>query len=416
MPQSTKKTCVIIGAGHAGSVLAVQLRKEGWTDRIVLIGEEAHLPYHRPPLSKDLLAGEKEVAGIALRGQAAYDAAEVEMRLGERVERVIPELRTLRLSSGEELVYDALALCTGASVRHIELGDGLDGVHYLRTADDAMAIRTDMRPGGKAVVVGGGYIGLEVASVLARKGMHVTLLERAGRILERVTSPVISEYFTALHQDNGVDIVTDAVVTGIGGEGRVSSVLCEDGSEYAADLVVIGVGVNPESTLAEEAGLQVGNGIVVDEYTRTSVAEVYAAGDCTWHPSALYGRQLRLESVQNALDQARVAAANIAGREVKYEALPWFWSDQYDIKLQIAGLPIDYDHFVIRGDRLNRDGRGFAVFYFRGEKMVAADCVDRSAEFLVCKKLIGKQLPVNMQALADEAWGPDSFEMRDDFL
>lgn len=416
MTDVKEKVCIVVGAGHAGSVLAVQLRKEGWTGRIILVGDEQHLPYHRPPLSKDLLAGEKEPSAIALRGEPTYAANNVEMRLGERVERLIPELHTLRLASGEELVYDKLALCTGASVRRIELGDGLDGVRYLRTVDDAMAIRGDIRSGGKAVVVGGGYIGLEVASVLARKGMHVTLLERAGRILERVTSPVISEYFTALHQDNGVQIVTDAVVAGIGGEGRVSSVLCEDGNEYAADLVVIGVGVTPETTLAEEAGLQVGNGIVVDEYTRTSAADVYAAGDCTWHPSALYERHLRLESVQNALDQARVAAANIAGREVKYETLPWFWSDQYDVKLQIAGLPLDYDHFVIRGDRSNRDGRGFAVFYFRGETMVAADCVDRSAEFLACKKLIGQRLPVNMQALADEAWGPDSFELRDDFL
>lgn len=405
----SNKVCVVIGASHAGSSLAVQLRKEGWAGKIILIGEEKHLPYHRPPLSKAVLAGEKMIDAVQLRPHTMYAANDIDLRLGQRVTELLPGIRTLRLESGDEIRYDKLALCTGASVRHIGLGDGLDGVHYLRTADDVLAIQKHVVAGTRAVVVGGGYIGLEVAAVLAQRGLEVTVLEMTERILQRVTSPTISTYFQALHQKNGVNVVTGVTVSGISGEGKVSSVICEDGSEFAADLVVIGVGVIPQTGLAEAAGLQVANGIVVDEYARTSDEHVYAAGDCSWHPNALYDRYVRLECVQNALDQAKVAAANIAGKNLVYAALPWFWSDQYDTKLQSAGLVIDYDHFLIRGDRDNVNGDGFSVFYFRGDKMVAADCVNRAKEFISCKRIIAEGLPVNMTALEDEFSTPDQF-------
>ncbi len=405
----SNKTCVVIGASHAGSLLAVQLRKEGWDGKIILIGEEGHLPYHRPPLSKAVLAGEKMFEAVQLRPPTMYAENDIELLLGHCVTELLPERKTIRLASDDEIYYDKLALCTGARVRHIGLGDGLDGVHYLRTADDVLAIQRHIVAGNRAVVVGGGYIGLEVAAVLAKQGLEVTVLEMADRILQRVTSPTISAYFQSLHQQNGVKVVTGVTVSGISGEGKVSSVICEDGSEFAADLVVIGVGVMPQTGLAEAAGLQVSNGIVVDEYARTSDEHIYAAGDCTWHYNSLYDRHVRLECVQNALDQAKVAAANIAGKNIVYEALPWFWSDQYDIKLQSAGLVADYDHFLIRGDRDNADGKGFSVFYFQGDKMVAADCVNRAKEFISCKRIIADGLAVNMKALEDESSAPDEF-------
>ncbi|MDP1931871.1 MAG: FAD/NAD(P)-binding oxidoreductase [Gammaproteobacteria bacterium] len=406
---SSDQVCVVVGASHAGSQLAVQLRKEGWMGRIILISAEPHLPYHRPPLSKAVLAGEKTVESVLLRPGTLYDTNAIELRLGQRVEQLFSAEKRVILSSGEVITYDRLALCTGARVRRIALGEVLQGVHYLRTADDVLAIRQELMPEKKAVIVGGGYIGLEVAAVFTSLGIKVTLLEMAERILQRVTGPVISEYLHDLHRHHGVNIVTGASVVSISGEDQVSGVICEDGTEYPADLVIIGVGVIPETDLAEAAELQVSNGIVVDEYTRTSDPCIYAAGDCTWHPSNFYGRHLRLECVQNALDQSRVAAANIAGGNVIYDALPWFWSDQYDVKLQSAGLLLNHDHFLVRGDKSNADGRGFSVFYFQGERMVAADCINRAKEFMVCKRLIADRLAVNMQALADDSSQPDEF-------
>ncbi len=409
---SSDQVCVVVGASHAGSQLAVQLRKEGWTGRVILVGAEPHLPYHRPPLSKGVLAGEKAIESVQLRPVGMYETNAIELRLGQSVEHLLPAEKRILLASGEAIAYDKLALCTGASVRRIALGEGLQGVHYLRTADDVLAIRQELLPGKKAVIVGGGYIGLEVAAVFASQGLDVTILEMEDRILQRVTSPVISEFFHELHRHHGVNVVTGASVTSISGEGHVSGVICADGTEYSADIAIIGVGVIPETGLAEAAGLHVANGIVVNENARTSDPDIYAAGDCTWHPSAFYGRHMRLECVQNALDQSRVAAANIAGRTAVYDALPWFWSDQYDVKLQTAGMVLDYDHFLVRGDRNNADGKGFSVFYFQGDRMLAADCVNRPKEFIASKRLITERLVVNMQALDDENSLPDDFADR----
>lgn len=405
----SQQVCVVVGASHAGSQLAVQLRKEGWTGRIILIGAEPHLPYHRPPLSKAVLAGEKSVDEIALRPHSMYTASAVELRLGERVEHLDVLKKTLLLSTGESIAYDKLALCTGARVRKLGLGDQLDGVHYLRTADDVANLKSELVAGRRAVIIGGGYIGLEAAAVLTQLGLQVTVLEASERLLQRVTSVVMSEYFQQLHESHGVKIVTHAHVTRLAGEGRVCAVVCADGTEFVADLVVVGVGVTPETSLAEAAGLEVVNGIKVDQYARTSAVDVYAAGDCTWHPSALYGHHVRLESVQNALDQSRVAAANIAGKQIAYDALPWFWSDQYAVKLQSAGLLHGYDDMLVRGDRRNNDGKGFSVFYFREGKMIAADCVNRAKEFIACKRLIAERLDINRQALLDENSAPDTF-------
>lgn len=394
--------CIVVGASHAGSALAVQLRKEGWTGRIVLIGEEAHLPYHRPPLSKAVLAGEKTLDAVVLRPESLYAASGVELRLGEQVVSLDRAAQTVRLAGGETLHYDALALCTGARPRQLPGTEGMAGVFCLRNADDALHIREAAANGRHAVIVGGGYIGLEVAAVLRVRGLEVTVLEAASRVLRRVASPVLAEYFEALHKAHGVQILTSVTGLELLGGPRVTGVRETNGTVHAADLVIVGIGVQPEIQLAKAAGLEIDNGIVVDAGARTSDPRIFAAGDCTLHPSARYGRQLRLESAQNALDQARVAAANICGKDVLYDALPWFWSDQYDIKLQSAGLPLEHEHHMVRGDVTNADGKGFTVLHLRGDTMIAADCINRAREFIACKRLISERIPLNVEALADE--------------
>lgn len=407
---SSEAVCVVVGASHAGSLLAVQLRKEGWAGRIVLIGDEEYLPYHRPPLSKAVLAGEKTVEAIALRPAAMYENNAIELMLGQRVERIERAIKTLVLSSGERLAYDKLALCTGASLRTIEAGAGLAGVYYLRQAHEVEAIRAAMLAAKRVVIIGAGYIGLEVAAVMAgHTDASVTVFEMGERILQRVTSAVVSDYLTKLHESNGVAIHTHTGVNEIRQDGDVKTVVTADGKEFAADIVIIGVGVVAATQLAQDAGLQVSNGIVVDEHACTEDPNIYAAGDCTWHPNALYGRFLRLECVQNALDQAKVAAANIAGNEAVYQGLPWFWSDQYQIKLQSAGLSEGYDEIVVRGDSESVDSDGFSVFYFREGQMIASDSVNRAKEFMACKKIISQKLAVNKEALIDLAATPEQF-------
>jgi len=402
------QVCVVVGAGHAGSSLAVQLRKEGWAGRIVLIGDEVHVPYHRPPLSKAVLAGEKSLDSILLRPLAHYAASGVELRLGERVESIDREAQLLQLASGESLHYDALALSTGTRPRRLP-GNAPGGVFCLRTADDAAHIRAAAIAARRVVIIGGGYIGLEVAAVLVQQGLDVTVLEAASRLLKRVASPVISDYFEALHSDRGVHVLTSVPGLELLGEEQVSGVRDANGTEYPADIVIVGIGVLPQTQLAEAAGLEVDNGIVVDANARTSDPRIFAAGDCTLHPSARYGKRLRLESVQNALDQARVAAANICGKEVLYDTLPWFWSDQYDIKLQSVGLLPDHEQHVVRGNARNADGKGFSVFYLRGGHMIAADCINRSKEFIACKRLISERIPLNVEALCDETCSVEDF-------
>ncbi len=399
------KTCIIIGASHAAAQLAPSLRQEGWEGRILVIGDEPYVPYHRPPLSKAYLSGEKDVDGILIRPQAIYEKNDIEFKLGVRVEAINRAHKTVTLTNGEVLSYDKLALCTGSRVRTVSLpGTNLTGVHYLRDIADVEKIKGDVSAGKNAVIVGGGYIGLETASVLKKLGMNVTVLEMAPRVLARVTAPELSEFYTRVHTDEGVDIKTGIAVSGFEGDGHVTRVACADGTGFDADLVVIGVGIVPNVELAEAAGLEVENGIVVDGFARTADPDIVAAGDVTNHPNRLYDRRLRLESVPNASEQAKTAAASICGKEKAYDALPWFWSDQYDLKLQIAGLSQGYDQVVIRGDR--NTGRSFTAFYLKEGKLISADCVNRPQEFMISKRLIAEGIPVNPVRLADEGVAP----------
>ena len=393
------QVCLIIGASHAGAQLAMSVRKEGWEGKIMVLGDEEVMPYHRPPLSKALLVGEKTADQLDIMKAKVYEKAEITFTLGVRVEAIDRDSKQVTLTNGESLSYDKLGLCTGARVRYLDIPGGkLKGVHYIRTLADAQAMQAEVKEGNKAVIVGGGYIGLETAASLRKLGMEVTVLEMMGRVLERVTAPELSEYYAKLHGSHGVKIITDAQALELQGSERVEKVICNNDLALDADMVIIGIGVIPNTELAAEAGLTVGNGVEVNEFAQTSDPDIVAAGDCTYHPNNLLGFSLRLESVPNAMEQAKTAGATICGNEKAYHALPWFWSDQYDVKLQIAGFNMGYDHVIIRG---NPDDNQFVGWYMKGDTILAADCINSSKEFMVAKKLVAQKVTATAEQLAD---------------
>ncbi len=395
------KRCIIIGASHAAAQLAPSLRQEGWEGDVLVVGDEPHLPYHRPPLSKTFLGGEKTVDSLAIRPKAFYEKNRIEFRVG-RVTAIDRDKQTLTLTSGQALSYDKLALCMGSRVRKVTFpGSELEGIHYVRDIADVEGIKHHVFKDKNAVIVGGGYIGLETASALKKLGMNVVVLEMASRILQRVTAPELSEFYTRVHTEEGVDVRTGMSVSSIEGNTHCEKVTCDDGTEFPADLVVIGVGILPNVELAEEAGIAVNNGIVVDSFCRTNADNIVAAGDCTNHFNKIYGRRIRLESVPNASEQGKIAAASICGIKKEYNSLPWFWSDQYDLKLQIAGLSQGYDQVVIRGDK--NTSRSFAAFYFKAGKLISADCVNRPQEFMLSKRVIAQNLKIDPERLVDDS-------------
>ncbi|MBL8471752.1 MAG: FAD-dependent oxidoreductase [Rhodocyclaceae bacterium] len=405
---SDEQTIIIVGGGHAGGELALAVRQNGHQGKILLVGEEPGLPYQRPPLSKGYLAGDLAAAAIQLKPQANFDKAQVEVMSGCRVAAIRRDSKHIELADGRRIGYARLALATGARPRKlplvgVEAPERLQNFHYLRTFADSEQIRAGFAPGARLVIVGGGYIGLEVAATAIKRGLKVTVLEALPRVLARVTSPEVAEFYAGVHRAAGVDLRTGANITGwrLNAEGSaVSAVQLADGTEIATDLVVAGIGVLPNTELAAAAGLEVDNGIVVDPFARTSDPDIVAAGDCTNHPSALYGRRIRLESVPNALEQARTAAASLCGKEKPYAAVPWFWSDQYDLKLQMVGLNQGYEHCVLRGDPA---ARSFSAFYLKDGIVIAADTVARMPEFLLAKRLVAERIPVDAAALADDA-------------
>ncbi|MDH1053897.1 NAD(P)/FAD-dependent oxidoreductase [Aquipseudomonas alcaligenes] len=406
MTDAASSTAIIIGAGHAGGELAIALRNEGWEGRILLLGEEAHLPYHRPPLSKAYLAGSVEKSSLSIRPQMAYDKANVEFIGGVRVSRIDRANQRLELADGSQLAYDRLAIATGGrprplSVPNAAVAERCANFHYLRTLDDVELIRAQLAPGKRLTIVGGGYIGLEVAASAVAQGLQVTVLEALPRVLQRVTAAELSAYYERKHREAGVDIRTGVQVADLEVTGdAVTAVLCADGSRLAADLVVVGIGLLANTELAAEAGLQVDNGILVDEHAQTSDPHIYAAGDCTNHPNALLGRRLRLESVPNALEQSRVAAANMAGKAKTYASVPWFWSDQYELKLKMVGLAEGFERLVLRGDPATDS---FSAFYLKGDKVLAADTVNRPQDFIAAKRLVAEGIAVTDAQLADDS-------------
>lgn len=381
---------VIIGAGHAAGQTAASLRQAKYEGPITIVGDEPHIPYQRPPLSKQYLSGDQGLEKVYLRPEKFYTDQKVDLKLGVTATELNRETKHVSLSSGEQIAYDKLLLCTGSRPRQLNIeGSGLKGIHYLRTIADVDAIRREMQSNRNLVIVGGGYIGLEVASVGIEQGLKVDVLEMESRILKRVTTAEMSSYYHQLHTGRGVNIHVDTAVSGFSGNTKVEQVLCGDAGSFPADLVIVGIGIVPNVELAEGAGLACDNGIIVDAHCRTADPDVYAAGDCTNHPNPLLNRRLRLESVPNAMEQARVCAANMLGDDKVYASIPWFWSDQYELKLQMVGFSADGDEQVIRGNVADNQ---FAVFYLKDHKVVAADAVNSPKEFMVCKQLIGKQV------------------------
>ena len=391
---------VIAGAGHAAGQAAATLRQKGFTGSVVVIGDEPHVPYQRPPLSKAFLAGELEKERLYFKPESFWPKHEVEMRLGRRVTAIDRAARAVTLDDGETLGYDKLILATGSRVRELPVpGHDLKGVHYLRNIADVDGIRAEFRPGAKLAIIGGGYIGLEVAAVARKDGLDVTVVETEPRVMSRVVSPAVSEFFQNMHLEEGVKLELGRRVQELrGADGKLTTVVCADGFALDTDLCIVGIGILPNIELAEAAGLECADGIVVDEHCRTADPDIYAIGDCTRHPNAILGRQLRLESVQNAIEQGKTAALDICGQPTAYAQVPWFWSDQYDVKLQIAGLTAGYDHVVIRG---NPDERSFAAFYLHGDRLLAVDAVNSPREFMLGKKLIAAGARLDHDELAD---------------
>ncbi|MFN6552264.1 NAD(P)/FAD-dependent oxidoreductase [Mycolicibacterium septicum] len=393
----TSERAVVVGASHAGAQLAGNLRRDGWAGEILLIGDEGKLPYHRPPLSKAYLAGKSGLDELLIRGSDFYTKQNIQL-VDATVDSIDRSARRVCLDTGKTVDYTKLALCVGARARRLPTpGADLRGIHYLRTAADVESIREAAVPGRRVVIVGGGYIGLETAASLCSLGVEVTVLEATDRVLERVTAPEVSAFFTRIHRDQGVDIRTQALVEAFSGNDTVQEVVLAGGESLAADAVIVGVGVIPNTELASAAGLSVDNGIVIDDQARTSDHDIVAAGDCTSHVMARYGSRIRLESVPSAGEQAKIAAATICGKRSAIAALPWFWSDQYDLKLQIAGLNTGYDEVLLSGDPSR--GREFSCFYFRDGELIAADCVNRPRDFMFTKRAITNRHPVDRAEL-----------------
>ena len=390
---------VIVGAGHAAGQLVASLKQQKFGGQIVLIGDEPYLPYQRPPLSKKFLSGDLPAERLYVKPATFYDDPQIELRLETRVTAIDRDNKMLTTEAGDKIAYDKLILALGSRVRRLPIdGAELDGVHYLRTIAEVDGIRSEIHKKKNAVIVGAGYIGLEVAAVIRQLGLEVTVVEMADRVMSRVVSPEISDFYQIEHTNQGVKLRLSTGISAFRGDGRIEAVETADGELIPADFTVVGVGIMPNTELASAAGVSVDDGIVVDDTCQTSDPDIYAVGDCTRHPNSIYDQALRLESVHNALEQAKTAVSNICGNEVHYSQVPWFWSDQYDLKLQIAGLSAGYDDVVIRG---NPADRSFACLYLKNEVLIATDAVNSPKEFVQSKALIANHTKISREDLAD---------------
>jgi 3-phenylpropionate/trans-cinnamate dioxygenase ferredoxin reductase subunit len=394
------ETIIVIGAGHGGAQIVDSLRSGGFAGTLILIGDEAHRPYDRPSTSKELLSGGVEMDRVFLKRDQFYSDKNIDLRLSATVTAIDRAARTVQLVTGERLAYDKLVIATGARARKLQVpGANLDGVFYLRTMADSHAIGARLGPGKRLAIVGGGYVGLEVAASATKLGCQVTVIEMQERLLARVAGAEIAEFYADAHREAGVELHFGVVLEGFTGEdGKLTSVRLTDGSEVPADVAVVGIGSIPNTELAAAADLAVENGIVVDDCGRTGDPAIFAIGDATNHPNNILHKRLRLESVPAAVGQARAAASAIVGNPKPFNELPWFWSDQYDLKLQIAGLSEIGDHVVLRGDLA---GRRFAAWYLRQGVIVAVNAVNSGKDFIAGKKLILEGRKPDLAKLAD---------------
>ncbi len=393
---------LIVGAGHGGAQTAIALRGAGFTGSIAILGRDAELPYELPPLSKEYFAGEKEFARIMIRPAAYWADKQIAVLTGRCVMSVDPQAQTVRCADGDSFEYGDLVWATGGDPRRLSCaGHDLAGVHTVRNRAEVDAILAELDAVTTVAVVGGGYIGLEAAAVLTKLGKKVVLLEALPRVLARVAGPELSAFYEAEHRSHGVDLRTGASVEALQGEGRVSGVLLADGEVIAADMVIVGIGIIPGVGPLLEAGAAGGNGVDVDAQCRTSLPHVYAVGDCAAHSNRYAdGAVIRLESVQNANDMGSIAAKSIVGEDVAYYATPWFWSNQYDLRLQTVGLSSGYDRTVLRGDPA---ARSFSVIYLKAGKVIALDCVNNVRDYSHGRKLVEQGAVIDPAELADPA-------------
>ncbi|HUI96470.1 MAG TPA: FAD-dependent oxidoreductase [Xanthobacteraceae bacterium] len=392
---------IIVGASQAGVQIAESLRQDGYDGPVTLIGDEPHPPYQRPPLSKALLTGETTEDRLVLRGPELLAKKNVDLLTRTRATAIDRAGRRVQLADGRELAYRGLALTTGGRPRTLPIpGADLDGVVTLRTIEDSRRIGAGIARAERVAVVGGGFIGLEIAAAARKAGKPVVVFEALDRLLARSSAPFVSEFFLDVHRGYGVDVRLATAVAAIDGKGRAEAVVTADGRAHPADLVVVGVGLVPNAELAQASGLACDRGIIVDDCSRTEDAAVVAAGDCTARRLA-DGTLLRLESVQNAIEQGKSAAAALIGKARPFTAAPWFWSDQYDVRLQMAGLTAGHDQIVVRGDRA---AQRFSVCYFRGEKLIALDSINRSPDHGAARRLLDRGLSPSFAQAADESF------------
>ncbi|WP_233267253.1 NAD(P)/FAD-dependent oxidoreductase [Paraglaciecola sp. L3A3] len=399
----SEEKCIVIGASHAGVNLAFALRKEGWQGEIKLFDADPTLPYHRPPLSKAYLTSDDGIEKNLLKSADSYLKENISLNLGVSITAIDTANKTITTSAGEQHSYTKLVIATGARpfIPPIEGINNASNLYPLRTAADVTNIRQalEQSTSKQVVIIGGGYIGLETAASMKKLGATVTVLEREERILARVTAPIMSEFFQKLHAENGVEVLTQKDVSSIVTSDNKNIVSCSDGSQYPADLIVVGVGIRVNSELAATAGLTIENGIAVDGAARTSDNDIYSIGDCSFHHNPHYDRNIRLESVQNAVDQAKIAAASICGKDVNYDTLPWFWSDQYDVKLQMVGLSQGYNKILVRQEP--SEGHKFSVWYFKDDTLLAVDSVNNAKAYVVGTKFIKGGDKVDQAKLVD---------------
>jgi 3-phenylpropionate/trans-cinnamate dioxygenase ferredoxin reductase subunit len=391
-------SCIIIGASHAGAQAAVNLRAHGYNEDIILISAENVMPYQRPPLSKAFLQDTLPEQRLWLRPEAFYQQKNITLMLSTRVNSINANDKSVTLSDGQLLSYSKLIIATGASIRYLDVpGAELPQVHYLRDHHDTVGIKNQLDKIQKVVVIGGGYIGLEAAASMAKLNKKVTLLINGDRPLAKSTSPTVSNFFTKLHESHGIDIKLNTQVQSIEKTDNGVIVNTSGGESFEGDAVIVGIGVLPAQSLAKACGLTVNNGVCVNEFMQTSNNDIYAIGDCVsfYHP--FYKKQVRIESVQNATDQSKTVASAICDKLIPYNATPWFWSDQFDAKLQIAGLSEGYDGTVIRQESEN----SIAVFYFKADQLIAVDTINQPKTFMVTRKYLPNSVNVNKQQLAD---------------
>ena len=400
--QTGEPGVVIVGAGEAGGGLTGVLRQQGYAGSITLIGDESYAPYRRPPLSKAFLAGEATLESLYLKSAESYARHQIDCRYGTGVESIDRQARTVRLFDTTTIPYTHLVLATGGHARRLSLpGANHPNVHYVRTIDDIIKLREQFLPGKRLLIIGGGYIGLEVASIGIKKGLRVLLVEALPRLLARVTVPELSAFYERAHSMRGVEILTGVGVHSFEGSALVNEVVLSDGRRKPVDLLIVGIGLIPNTELAQSCGLDVDNGIVVDAFNRTSDAHIWAIGDCSNQENEFLQRRVRLESVPNAAEQMRVCAAAICGKPIPNASIPWFWSDQYDLKLQMVGLSQAADQTVIRGDM---GKESFCAFHLQNGVIIAADAVNRAPDFMVAKKLVAERVQARAAQLLDETF------------